>query len=241
MPTDIATVTLNRKTRRTWKALKRLTQRLVHDSNNIYGAIQGYLSLLEMSPDGNEQLRKYLVSMQEALDSGIRRNKALAGFYRQTQVMIIETDPLALAKGAVDQFAVDHSFEAVIDAPGDITPLQLEEPAFAKFISYLCHLLKAAASGDPVIALLMQSLREEQLGDFVMESPPGDYLLVQVQTSAGELEGGPTTFLEPFQMAISEDAVLGMGELLPIIFNHGGNLDLQLEGELLTLNAYFPY
>lgn len=240
MPTDIATVTLNRQTRQIWMALKRLTQKLVHDSNNIFGAIQGYLSLLEMSPDGNEQLQKYLVSMQEALDSGIGRNKALAGFYRQTEVMMIETDPLALAKAAADQFADAHRFEVELHAPEDIAPLRLEEPIFSNLITYLCHLLLTAAAGDPVIALSMQSLDEKQLGDFVMESPPGDYLLVQVHADASEL-GGAATFLEPFQMPISEDAALGMGELFPIISNHGGNLDLQLEQEILTLNAYFPY
>ncbi|MCH8327968.1 MAG: hypothetical protein IID15_05530, partial [Candidatus Marinimicrobia bacterium] len=155
MPTDIATVTLNRQTRQIWMALKRLTRKLVHDSNNIFGAIQGYLSLLEMSPDGNEQLQKYLVSMQEALDSGIGRNKALAGFYRQTEVMMIETDPLALAKAAADQFADAHSFEVELHAPEDIAPLRLEEPIFSNLITYLCHLLLTAAAG-----------KEQLLADF---------------------------------------------------------------------------
>lgn len=241
MPTDSNSISLNRNTARTWLALKRLSQKLVHDNNNIFGALQGYISLLELSPDGSEALPKYLPSMQEALDSGMVRTKALSTYYRLTQVMKIEADPHALASAAVEQFAATNGFEVALDSTADLSSLRLDEPAFSKIILLLCHLLMAADSADPSIVMSKQNLSSEELDQYVMESAAGDYLCLTVRADTGQLHTEPDLIFEPFQMPIDGDGYLGMAEILSIISNHEGNLDLQMEQEQLTLNIFFPY
>ena len=232
---------LNASVRRTWEALRDLTKRIVHDSNNVYGAIQGYLSLLEMAGTGSDQLTKYLNAMQEALEVGKVRNKALAAYYREQQVMVIAIDPVALARQALAESTAAPEIRPSITAETDLPPLQAEEPAFVDFIDLLCILAKQTGTADPHISLKETELTAAQIADMVMEGKPGAYLQISMTIDTTSMHGDVTGFLQPYRMNNVPEADLGVGRLMPILANHGGNLDLVQDNGSLQLNMYFPY
>ncbi len=241
MPVVDTEQNLNSSVRRTWEALKTLSRKILHDTNNVYGAIQGYLSLLDMAGTRDKQLARYLSAMQEALDTGMTRNKALAAFYREQQVMVIAIEPLETARKAAAGSAAGLEIQPSVTADTDLPPLQVEEPAFQDLIDLLCFLAQQTGSVEPDISLMQAELDAAQIAAMVMESNPGAYLQISMTIDTAGLNGDMTGFLQPYRMSVDPEADLGVGRLLPILANHNGNLDLIQDNGGLQLNMYFPY
>ena len=232
---------LNRDIQRTWLALKSIAQKMVHDTNNIYGAIQGYVSLLEMSPGGNEQLEKYLPAMHDALRTGVDRNKAIAAFYRQTELMVINVDPLPTIREEVAGYASDNGYEVTVSATDDLPPLPLDEPIFRQMIVKLCFLAEQTDTETPQFDLSRVDLSEDDIDSLVMEGSAGSYMRLGLRFKAADVNGDATRFLEPFRMSPAPNDDLGLAMVLPGVANHRGNLDLWREGDSFNLSLYFPY
>jgi light-regulated signal transduction histidine kinase (bacteriophytochrome) len=232
---------LNRDIQRTWLALKSIAQKLVHDTNNIYGAIQGYVSLLEMSPGSHEPLEKYLPAMHEAIRSGIERNKSIAAFYREAELMVINVDPLQTIREEVAGYASDKGYEVTVRASDDLPPLPLDEPKFREMIAKLCFLAEQTGTETPQFDLNCIDLSEDDIDSLVMEGNAGSYLCLGLRFKAADVNGDATRFLEPFRMSPTPNDDLGVAMLLPGVASHGGNLDLRREGDSLNLSLYFPY
>lgn len=232
---------LNTSVRRTWEALKELTRKTLHDTNNVYGAIQGYLSLLNMAGTRDDQLARYLTAMQEALDTGMVRNKALAAYYREQQVMAIAIDPLETARKASAHSAASLEIRPSISAESELLPLRVEEPAFVDLIGLLCFLALQTDTVEPDISLKQAELSAVQIAEMVMQSNPGVYLQISMTIDTAALKGDVTGFLQPYRMSTGLEADLGVSRLMPILANHNGNLDLVQNNGGLQLNMYFPY
>jgi len=234
-------ITLNESIRRKVHALQTMTQKIVHDTNNYYGILQGYLSLLDANLPDDENLRKFLPPMEEALQSGIGLNRRLAGFHRVGQVMLAEVDLRAVANEVCAAFARAHDFAVEVTITGDPEPIPLEEPAIRSLVNSLCLLARKSNTTPARLELSPVELDEALLAAMVLESRPGSYVRLLMTISLAELpQEEETEFLNPFALDRDSSKDLGLALLFNTLRNHGGNLDVTAHDKLITLAIYFP-
>lgn len=234
-------VNLNQVLRRKDYALRQLIRKVVHDTNNYYGVFQGYISLLDMSSLDKDLLGKYLPPMKDALRSGIRLNNRLTAYYHVASPMLIEMDLSALANEVCARQAAEHNFTVTVTTEADFPPVSVEEPSMRSLLANLCLLAEETATADASLLLDSQWLDAVQLAAMVLDSQPGDYLRLQLTIRTAKFEREDVTeFLNPYQISPNHNTDLGLGMLLPVLRNHGGNLDLASNDEHLTLAIYFP-
>jgi len=234
-------VTLNESIRRKVHALQTMAQNIVHDTNNYYGILQGYLSMLEMKSGDDENLRKFLPPMKEALQSGIDLNKRLVEFYRLGQEMITDVDLAAAAREVCATFARDQEFTVDVIVSGELKPVPLNEAAIRSLVGDLCLLAKETGTSPAQLELAPAELEEEAIAAMVLESRPGPYLRLRITISLADYpQEEETEFLNPFALEQDYSSGLGLALLHNTLQNHGGNLDVASQDKYITLNLYFP-
>lgn len=234
-------VTLNESIRRKVHALQTMAQNIVHETNNYYGILQGYLSMLEMKSEDDENLRKFLPPMKEALQSGIDLNKRLAEFYRLGQEMITDVDLAAAAREVCATFARDQEFTVDVIVSGELKPVPLNEAAIRSLVGDLCLLAKETGTSPAQLELAPAELEEAAIAAMVLESRPGPYLRLRITISLADYpQEEETEFLNPFALEQDYSSGLGLALLHNTLQNHGGNLDVASQDKYITLNLYFP-
>ena len=234
-------LTLNESIRRKVHALQSMTRKLVHDTNNYYGILQGYFSLLESTASSDENLAKYLPPMKEALQAGIDLNRRLAAFYRETPAMVADTDLASVVREACTAFTDAHDFQVEVISDDALEPLPLDKTAVRSLVGDLCMLVMKAGTAHPRLVLTAMHLGEEPLAGMVLESRPGDYVRLEICISLADYpQAEETEFLNPFALNPDHREGLGLALLISNLQNHGGNLDVSLADHLLTMAIYFP-
>lgn len=234
-------MSLNQALRGKDYALCQLIRKVVHDSNNYYGVFQGYISLLEMSSLDKGVLGKYLPPMQDALQSGIKLNTSLAAYYHVAPPMRIELDLSALANEVCARQAAEHNFTVTVTAQKDLPPVSVEEPTVSALLANLCLLVEETATVDARFLLDSQQLDAAQLAGMVLDGQPGGYIRLQLTIMTTKFDQEEVTeFLNPYKISPNRNTDLGLGLLLPVLRNHGGNLDLSSNDKQLTLAIYLP-
>lgn len=232
---------LNLLVRHKYHALRKVLQKVVHDTNNYFGVFQGYISLLEMTMEDNPLLEKYLPPMKDALKSGIGLNTLLSKYYRVAPPMLIHVDLTALAKEVCKQHTAEHNFTVTVVAEDSFPTVPLEEPAVRRILMDLCRLAEATGTNGANMLFDSRRLEAHELAGMVLESTPGDYIRLQLTVSTDKFEQEEVTeFLNPFALSQNIETDLGLGLLVPMLRNHGGTLDLSLANERLTLALHFP-
>ncbi|MFC1483524.1 hypothetical protein ACFL5M_03060 [Candidatus Neomarinimicrobiota bacterium] len=234
-------VTLNESIHSRFQALQGMARRIVHDANNYYGIIQGYVSLIEANLAGHDMLDKYLPPMKEALQSGIDFNKRLADFYRESQPMVAEIDLPLVVQEVCEAFAVEHDFAVAVrtvKAPGRVA---LDEPVLRILIEGLCKLTQYAKTDPALITIDQVELPEKDIRAMVFESHPGRYAAVTMELSLEQ--NTPETViacLDPFALNSESSKNLGLALLYNHLRNHHGNLNVIHRGDTITLILFYP-
>ena len=237
------TLTLNESIRTRFEALQCMTRRIVHDGNNYYGILQGYISLLETNLSGHEMVDKYLPPMKEALQSGIDFNKRLAAFYRESQPMVVEID-LPLVVGEVCEQCrreLDLEVEVVTEnGPGRVS---LDEPLFRILLENLCKLAGHTQTRPARFNISRAELGEHEIETMVFDSSPGTYAEISMQFSlAQHTPEAVINCLNPFAFTTetSNSQDLGLALLYNHLRNHRGNLDINHDGDSLRIAMFYP-
>ncbi len=234
-------ITINESLRRKYHAVETMAQNIAHDTNNYYGIIQGYISLIEVQKKDDEKLGEMLHPMKEALRSGIALNKRLATFYRTTDVMGAETDLVAALKDVCTTFSREQGFVVEVLAEEALPSVYLDEPSLRHLAGDLCLLAKVTGTVPARLELAPRQLDEEAIASMVLSGRPGDYVRLQTRIFlANYPQQEETEFLNPFAFDTGEPNGLGLAPLYGTLRNHGGNLDVTLDGDNLTLALYFP-
>ncbi|MFB0515287.1 MAG: hypothetical protein ACETWG_01635 [Candidatus Neomarinimicrobiota bacterium] len=234
-------ITLNESIRRKIHALQTMVRKIVHETNNYYSILQGYVSLLEIQLADKEDLRKFLPPMDEALRAGIKLNERLAGLYQARQIMVAETDFAGLVGEVCAGFAREQNFTVAVAVEGDLEPIPLEEPAVRALVTNLCHLAKETNTTPASITLCPVELDEKALMPMIFDSRSGPYICLRMAISLADYsQEEETEFLNPFALDPDSTRDLGLPLLFNTLRNHGGNLDVALQNECITLAIYFP-
>jgi hypothetical protein len=234
-------ITLNESIRSRFQALQGMARRIVHDANNYYGIIQGYISLIEANLAGHDMLDKYLPPMKEALQSGIDFNKRLADFYRESQPMVAMIDLPLVVQEVCETFGAEHDFAVAVrtvKAPGHVA---LDEPMLRILIHRLCTLVQHTRTLPALITINQVELPEKDIRAMVFESHPGMYAAVTVELSLEQ--NTPETViacLDPFALNSESSKDLGLALLYNHLRNHNGNLNVIHRGDTITLTLFYP-
>ncbi|MCK4578970.1 MAG: hypothetical protein KAU50_09275 [Candidatus Marinimicrobia bacterium] len=215
-----------------------LVQKVVHDTNNFYGVIQGYVSLMEMTVTDPQLKDKFVPPMLEALQAGIDFNKHLGCLYRKAQPLRVAMNPGEVAREVFIEFDGSEGYQ--VSVKGHTDELLLDTETYRTVIRNLCLLLRQNGSPDAHLRFDRATLTEQTATDFVYSSNPGEYLTLSTELSIKNNTGDITGFLNPFAVSGDPQNDPGLATLLPFIKNHGGNLDLRLQGTTLTMVIYLP-
>ena len=234
-------ISLNESISRKVHALQTLMRKLVHDTNNYYGIIQGYVSLLEARPGDEAAARKYLPPIKEALQEGIALNRRLAAFYRSDPGVMTETDPADTVREVCATYAGEHGFSMEVKVRGDLEPVMLNGPSLRSLVANLCFLVEKTRTIPAVLELETVQLDAKQIGGMALDSPPGGYLRLQTSVSLAEYsQEEETELLNPFALDPVDPKDMGLSLIYSSVLSHGGNLDVTLRDKLLTLALYYP-
>lgn len=237
------TLTLNESIRTRFEALQCMARRIVHDGNNYYGILQGYISLLETNLSGHEMVDKYLPPMKEALQSGIDFNKRLAAFYRESQPMVAEID-LPLVVGEVcENYRREHDLEVEVVTENGPDHISVDEPLFRILIEDLCKLALHTQTRPARFNINRTELAESDIESMVLDSAPGTYAEISVQFSLAQHT--PETVincLNPFVFNTenSNSRGLGLALLYNHLRNHQGNLDVSYDNDSIRITLVYP-
>ena len=235
-------ISLNESLRRKLGASRLMAQKITHDTNNYYGILQGYISLMEMKSPLEGKQGEYLEAMTEALQAGIRLNRVLASIYRQTSAMVALADLAALAREVSRLHADEHGTSVEVIVADEVAPFLFEESSLQKAIAYLCLLAQTTSTPQPQLIIARTELHAESISELVLHSRPGPYVTLEMSVALSTYEQDEeTAFLNPFALSFNGDNGLGLAELFSILENHDGSLDVSKADERLTLRLHFPY
>jgi hypothetical protein len=234
-------ISLNESIRTRFQALQGMARRIVHDANNYYGIIQGYISLIEANLPGHEMIDKYLPPMKEALQSGIDFNKRLAAFYRESQPMVAEIDLPLVVQEVCEAHRREHDFAVevrTVTAPGRVA---VDEPVFRILIDGFCKLAQHTKTAPARITIDQVELPEKDLRAMVFESPPGLYAAVTVDFSLEQnTPEAVVACLDPFALNSESPKDLGLALLYNHLRNHSGNLNVSHQGDTISKTLFYP-
>ncbi len=235
-------ISLNESIRRKFDAAGLMAQKIAHETNNYYGIIQGYISLMEMQLNANDKLAQMLIPIKEALHSGIQLNKRLAAFYGSTNIMGADVDLVAAVKDACATFSRAGDLAVEVTVKEELPPVYLDEPAVQSLLRDLCLLLKVTGTSPAALILSRAQLDEGTIAGMVLDSQPGSYACVQATISLSDYDQPEATaFMNPFAFDTGDPMSLGLALIYGILRNHEGNLDVSVDHAQLALRLYFPF
>lgn len=236
-----SSITLNESIRRKVEALQTLARKIAHDTNNYYSVLQGYISLIEMRGTNDQELQKFLHPMKDALDSGIALNRALATFFRPTQVMVVPVDLAHLAGEECENFAKTYTFTVKAIVEGRLNPVSLEERAVRSLVRNLCLLAQVTQTPHARLELSSAELDDGAIKGMILESRSGAYICMRLTvTLVDYLQHEETEFLNPFVLSLDQKLDPGLAMIFQVMQNHGGNVDITSQDHKLTVSLYFP-
>ena len=235
MADDATLISLNESIARKDLALRKFAQ----DTNNYYGVIQGYVSLLEMQMEGDERVAKCLEPINSALDLGIKLNKQISALYRSVDMMVVRKNLAELVQSTAADYAAANNYS--VDVMGHTEEILLELSVVTQLIKDLCTLAKKAANPKATFELASVTLSQDEAARMVLDAPAGKYaqITIEIDTTAIE-EDDETLFFNPFVISAEDSKDIGVGGIFGILRNHGGNIDVASNDQTMIINIYFP-
>lgn len=179
--------------------------------------------------------------MKEALASGIALNRLLSSYFRSTEVLVALVDLTRLLQEECDEFSKNHDFPIRVTVEGQINPLLLEEPIVRSTVHHLCLLAQKTQTPNANFELALEELDDDLLRNMVLASPKGRYVSLRLKVMLADYQQiEDTEFLNPFVISVDPKNDLGLAKMFRMIQNHGGNLDVTVHDQYLTLTLYFP-
>ncbi len=218
-----------------------MARSIVHETNNYYGILQGYLSMLEMKLSKDEVVHKYLPPMKEALQSGIELNKRLSEFYHPYQDIIGEVNLEVVTREVCTTFTQKEHFalEVVVTAASGNLPLN--EATVRSLIMDLCQMAKETGTSPAQIELTPIDLEADKITTLIMDSQPGPYVRLRTAISLADYpQKEETEFLNPFVEQHEYSSKLGLAALWIALQNHNGNLGITIQDDYAIIELYFP-
>lgn len=229
---------LNRALREQYKALSSVTQKIVHDTNNYYGVLQGYLSLIEMGVNAGQDIGKYLPPMYDALKSGIDLNKRLSAFYQSSDLIWHTISLPDVAREVIGAFEEIHSTVPQLNIAEDIADVALDINGVNTILTSMCLLAKKCGA-DSQLTISHSTLSREDIEQMILPADEDVYIGFELDTPVSDhFPGDSLDFLVPFKISDDPQNDVGLALIFNIASNHHGTIDLKMTGRRLILSIY---
>ncbi len=229
---------LNEALREQFKALSSTTQKIVHDTNNYYGVIQGYLSLIEMGVTTDQDIGKYLPPMYEALKLGIELNKKLGAFYQSSDLMYHTISLPEVAQKAIGAFEEIHSICPQLNIAEDIGDVVLDINGVNTILTNMCLLAKKCGTGSQ-LTISHTNLSCEDIARMILPAEEDAYIGIELDTPVSDnFPGDSLDYFAPFSISDDSQNDVGLALIFNIASNHHGTIDLNMTERRLILSIY---
>lgn len=234
------------------RVLGQMASGLAHDINNSISPVALYTeSLLDNEPGLSERARRYLLTIQQAVDSVAETVGRMREFYRdrepETEMAGVHLNELAqqvvaLTRARWSDMARQHGIEIKLQ-----TELAAAPPAVMGFESEirdaLTNLILNAVDAMPRGGTLTVRTRLTPGDSGVSDSKVQQYVAVEVEdTGSGMDEATRTKCLEPFFTTKGERGTgLGLAMVYGMVQRHRATIDIESElGKGTRMRVAFP-
>ena len=218
---------------------------IAHDFNNLLMAIQGRISLMDVSLGTSHRLYEHIQSIEDYILSATELTKQLLGFARSGKYEVKPVDINALFRKCATMFGRTRK-EIQIHKKTTSRPLiveadhrQIEQVLLNLFINAWQAM---PHGGDLYVQTDVVMLNDEECKPH--QIPPGRYAKVSVtDTGTGMDDSTLKRIFDPFftTKEKSRGTGLGLASAYGIIKNHGGAITVYSQpGHGSTFNIYLP-
>lgn len=229
------------------EAVGRLVGGVAHDLNNMLTPILGYVEILLLHPMLDESMKNMLNAVHQASRSARNFVQKLLAFSRK---QALDVRPINLNKVIVDfekllRRTIHEDIKIELDLASSIPMIMADVVQLEQVIMNLAiNAQDAMPKGGRLLFKTSVVELDEEYETEHREVIPGEYLLLAV-TDAGHgiTQEARSKIFEPFfsTKAKGEGTGLGLTNVLEIVMQHGGHIDVHSElGKGSTFNVFFP-
>ena len=227
------------------EAIGTLAGGIAHDFNNLLMGIQGYISLMLLSPDSSHPHYENLKKIEEHVRNGASLTRQLLGFARRGKYEVKPSDINEILRRSSEMFErtrreirISRKFQQDIWTV-EVDRGQIEQALLNLYVNAWQAMPEG---GDLYLETKNITLGPDYAKPFWVQ--PGNYVKISVtDTGVGMDERTQQRVFEPFftTKEMGRGTGLGLASAYGIVKNHGGFINLYSEkGHGSTFNIYLP-
>ncbi|NJN14372.1 MAG: PAS domain S-box protein [Planctomycetes bacterium] len=214
-----------------------LASGIAHDFNNLLGGILGYASLLRMRLGADENLRRYVDSIEKAADRASAVTRQLLGIVRDERVRVAPFDVRRLLEDVTRLFreTIDPSIAILLECPEDLPAILGDETQIHQVVLNICINARDAMPGGGTLSITADRVNVPNRG-------PGVRIRVK-DTGIGMSKEVMAKVFDPFftTKQAGEGTGLGLYMAYRVIERHGGFVDVTSKpGRGTTVEFHLP-
>ena len=226
------------------ESLGRFTGILLHELNNLFMALQGYLGVAQLRLNEPEKLREYFEKMENLIERWRNMSRELLTFSRQNtpQARILDLSEFLVRQVEVLQHLLGSKIRVKVEKIEEPLPVKINEVHLQQILFNLASNAREAMpqGGEVRVGLERVALSEETVA--LLGIPSGDHALL---TFADTGPGIPPEILphifEPYFTTKEGGSGLGLATVYALVRQYGGHIAVSsVLGRGTVFKIYLP-
>ncbi len=216
------------------KSIEILSAGVAHDFNNILMAILGYIDIINVSLENNEQIKRSLDQIRKAVLRGSELSKQLLRFSGRGDVIFKSVNPVQIVKDILDllRVSISKKIELIFNTNDNLLSVRGDATQLRQVIMNLVlNAAEAIGEGSGYIRIDIGSIyidnlyKQKKLQDFEVDD--GYYIKIEISDNgSGMDEETAKHIFEPFFSTKFQGRGLGLSEVVGIVKAHRGAITL---------------
>lgn len=226
------------------ESLGRFTGILLHELNNLFMALQGYLGVAQLRLKEPEKLREYFEKMENLIERWRNMSRELLTFSRQNtpQARILDLSEFLVRQVEVLQHLLGSKIRVKVEKIEEHLPVKINEVHLQQILFNLASNAREAMprGGEVRVGLERVALSEETVA--LLGIPSGEHALL---TFADTGPGIPPEILphifEPYFTTKEGGSGLGLATVYALVRQYGGHIAVSsAPGRGTVFKIYLP-
>ncbi|GAB4176373.1 MAG: hypothetical protein Kow00108_11740 [Calditrichia bacterium] len=231
------------------EALGRMVAGMTHDFNNFLGIIKGYISMLEMSLEKNQQISEYFSVINKTMDNAENLIKDLLLFAKKKKAAKKITDINTLIDQLIPiirrtvgkrlKFEFSHTSDK---CKADINQNQIEQVLLNLVINAADAIEEKGEEGKIIIRTEKKKIAEP-IDTYFDKIQPGEYIIISIKDNGTGIKDQifEKLFDPFFSTKDSRGTGMGLAICAGIVRDHNGYIDVNtMVGKGSTFYLYIP-
>ncbi|QJA06436.1 PAS domain S-box protein [Thermosulfurimonas marina] len=209
------------------ESLGRFTGVLLHELNNLFMALQGYISVSLLKLDRPENIRENLERMEELIHRWRRMSQELLFFVRKrtSQAEILDLARALHRLRETLERLLGSKIRLHLEAPEGNLLVRLSPVALQQILLNLASNAREAMEGEGEIWIRLEKVELPEESARVLDLKPGPYALLTFRDRGPGLSPEALSHLfEPYFTTKKEGTGLGLATIYSLVKQHGGHI-----------------